>query len=100
MCPTGIVLTDSPYDSATDTLAEKRVQKYEKSQKWCFLRMEKNPQPKAFARVADYLLYNYNYKTNFFVILQCRYLLVLFNGLRRNRMKRRKNVKKESRLFI
>ena len=22
MCPTGIVLTDSPYDSATDTLAE------------------------------------------------------------------------------
>jgi hypothetical protein len=32
--------------------------------------------------------------------LQCRYLLVLFNGLRRNRMKRRKNVKKESRLFI
>ena len=42
----------------------------------------------------------HNYKTNFFVILQCRYLLVLFNGLRRNRMKRRKNVKKESRLFI
>ncbi len=36
----------------------------------------------------------------FFVILQCRYHLVLFNGLRRNRMKRRENVKKESRLFI
>ena len=41
MCPTGIVLTDSPYDSATDTLAEKRVQKYEKSQKWCSFRMKK-----------------------------------------------------------
>lgn len=41
MCPTGIVLTDSPYDSATDTLAEKRVQKYGKSQKWCSLRMKK-----------------------------------------------------------
>lgn len=65
-----------------------------------FLEDEKNPQPKPFARVADYLLYNHNYKTYFFVILQCRYLLVLFNGLRRNRMKRRKNVKKESRLFI
>ena len=35
MCPTGIVLTDSPYDSATDTLAEKRVQKYGKSRKGC-----------------------------------------------------------------
>ena len=54
----------------------------------------------AFARVADYLLYNYNYKTIFFVILHCRYHLVLFNGLRRNRMKHRENVKKESRLFI
>ena len=54
----------------------------------------------AFAQVADCFLYNQNYKTIFFVILQCRYLLVLFNGLRRNRMKRRKNVKKDSRLFI
>ena len=34
------------------------------------------------------------------VNLQCRYLLVLFNGLRRRRMERRKNVKKESPLFI
>ena len=42
MCPISIVLTDSPYDSVTDTLAEKRVQKYGKSQKWCSLRMKKN----------------------------------------------------------
>lgn len=74
--------------------------KVRKIAKMVFLEDEKNPQPKAFARVADYLLYNHNYKTYFFVILQCRYLLVLFNGLRRNRMKRRENVKKESRLFI
>ena len=46
MCPTGIVLTDSPYDSATDTLAEKRVQKYGKSQKWCSLRMKKIRNPR------------------------------------------------------
>lgn len=41
MCPTCIVLTDSPYDSATDTLAEKRVQKYGKSRKGCSLLNEK-----------------------------------------------------------
>ena len=35
-----------------------------------------------------------------FVNLQRRYLLVLFNGLRRSRMERRVNVKKESPLFI
>ena len=35
MCPISIVLTDSPYDSATDTLAEKRVQRYGKSRKRC-----------------------------------------------------------------
>ena len=46
MCPTCIVLTDSPYDSATDTLTEKRVQKYEKSRKGCSLLNEKNPQSK------------------------------------------------------
>lgn len=44
MCPTGIVLTDSPYDSATDTLAEKRVQKYGKLRKGCSRLNEKNPQ--------------------------------------------------------
>ena len=67
-----------------------------------FLEDEKNPQPKAFARVADSwgIAIFAQYVKNFFVILQCRYHLVLFNGLRRNRMKRRKNVKKESRLFI
>ena len=54
MCPTGIVLTDSPYDSATDTLAEKRVQKYGKSQKWCSLRMKKNPQPKPLPELRIY----------------------------------------------
>jgi len=56
----------------------------------------------AFARVEDYwglAIFGQHVK-NFFLILQCRYLLVLFNGLRRNRMKRRENVKKESRLFI
>ena len=65
-------------------------------------RIRKLTQNSSFVQYDKNLLQSngYNYKTNFFVILQCRYLLVLFNGLRRNRMKRRKNIKKESRLFI
>ena len=42
MCPTCIVLTDSPYVPTTDTLAEKRVQKYGKSRKWCSLKKGKS----------------------------------------------------------
>lgn len=57
MCPTGIVLTDSPYDSATDTLAEKRVQKYGKSQKWCPLRMKKIRTPSPCPSCGFILLY-------------------------------------------
>ena len=52
MCPTGIVLTDSPYGSATDTLAENRVQKYEKSQNGCSLKRKKSDK-QDFAWIAD-----------------------------------------------
>ena len=58
MCPTGIVLTDSPYDSATDTLAEKRVQKYGKKVKTVFHRNKKIPQPKLSPELRiNFLLY-------------------------------------------
>ena len=42
MCPTCIVLTDSRYVPATDTLTEKRVQKYGKLRKGCSLKKGKS----------------------------------------------------------
>ena len=59
MCPIGIVLTDSPYGPATDTLAGKRLQKYGKSRKGCPDGTKKNPQPKLDLNLrAQYLSYH------------------------------------------
>jgi hypothetical protein len=53
MCPIGIVLTDSPYVPATDTLTEKRCKSTKKGEnsvppKW------KNSATQAFAQIADF----------------------------------------------
>ena len=65
-------------------------------------KLQKKSAPQAFARVADswsIAIFGQDVK-NFFVALRHRYLLILFNGLRRSRMERRENVKKESPISI
>ena len=62
---------------------------------------EKNPQPKPSPELRKLgALQSLGSMSKKFVNLQRRYLLVLFNGLRRSRMERRENVIKESPLFI
>ena len=45
MCPIGIVLTDSPYVPATDTLTENRCKSTKKGKNVVPLERKKNPQP-------------------------------------------------------
>ena len=55
MCPTCIVLTDSPYDPATDTLAEFKCKSTENRRKVVLYRMKKSWDSSihAFTRIAN-----------------------------------------------